>query len=211
MRNLIFWSGILGAFLFVIASILGGAQIEGYSFVSQYISESYATGLPNTQYLHYMYIASGLLLALFGFLIPSVIQKSTGLKIGFFLFAFVYGLGTVTTGFFPCDMGCNPDPDTATLSQFIHNAVGFLVYAIVPFCLIGIGFSAKNLVDKAKFSKVSIICGIVSFGFVILLFGNPTGSYVGLFQRIIEGSILFWVIFTAFGLKTKMSLKRLDL
>lgn len=202
MKTLIFGAGILGVLLFVTASILGGAQIEGYSLVSQYISESYATGLPNTEYLRYMYIASGILLALFGFMIPSAMPKSKGIKIGFFLFAIFYGFGTVATGFFPCDMGCNPDPEKASLSQFIHNTAGFLVYAIVPFCLMGIGFSVKALTGVSKFSKISVICGGVALGFVILLFGNPTGPFIGLFQRIIEGSILLWVIFTSVKIKT---------
>ncbi|TMM58362.1 DUF998 domain-containing protein [Maribacter algarum] len=198
MRILIFGAGILGTLLFVVASILGGAQIEGYSLVSQFISESYASGLPNTEYLRYMYVTSGVLLALFGFLVPSKMPKAVGIKIGFFLFAIFYGFGTVTTGFFPCDIGCNPDPEKASLSQFIHNTAGFLTYAMVPFCLLGIGFSSRKIMDSTNFPRVSIICAILAFSFVVLLFGDPTGPFIGLFQRIIEGSVLFWVVYTAF-------------
>lgn len=201
-KALVLGTGILGVVLFVTASILGGAQIEGYSWVSQYISESYASGLPNTQYLRYMYIVSGTLMALFGFVASSLQIGSKVLKIGFFLFAIFYGLGTVTTGFFPCDIGCNRDPEMASLSQFIHNTVGFLVYVTVPFCLMGIGFASKKITGGARFSKISMLCGGIAFGFVVLLFGNPIGPYIGLFQRIIEGSILFWVVFTAFAAKT---------
>lgn len=46
-KNLIALVGIIGVFLFISTSILGGIFIEGYSHVSQFISESYATG---TQY-----------------------------------------------------------------------------------------------------------------------------------------------------------------
>ena len=198
MRNIIFTAGVIGTFLFITASILGGIQIDGYSFISQFISESYATGIPNTAYLRYMYIASGLLLAMFGFLAPYHISKGWGIKTGFFLFALFYGVGTITTGFFPCDIGCNPDPEMASLSQFIHNTAGFLTYSAVPFCLMGIGFSAKKSLNAVSFSKTSLICGILAFVFVILLFSNPTGDYKGLFQRIIEGSVLYWVIYVAF-------------
>jgi len=201
MKTLIFGAGIIGALLFVVASVLGGAQIEGYNMISQYISESYADGLPNTEYLRYMYIASGILMAVFGFTAPAKLPKSKGIKIGFWLFAIFYGLGTVVTGFFPCDIGCNPDPEVASLSQFIHNTAGFLVYATVPFCLIGIGFSAKGLTGMTKFSKFSIVGGVVALACVVLLFGNPSGPFIGLFQRIIESSILFWVVFTGYSLK----------
>lgn len=193
-RNLVFFFGILGAMLFIVASILGGLQIEGYSFVSQFISESYAQGLPNTSYLRYMYIASGILLALFGFMAPAVMTKISIAKIWFWLFALFYGFGTVVTGFFPCDMDCNPDPEKASLSQFIHNTAGFLTYTIVPFCLIGIGVSLRNKVVSKSYLRVSILCGFLALSFVVLLFGSFTGSYIGLFQRIIEASILFWVL-----------------
>ena len=201
MKRLIFGTGILGAVLFIVASFLGGAQIDGYSVISQYISESYAAGLPNTDYLRYMYISSGVLLALFGFSAPFEMPKSKGLKIGFVLFAIFYGLGTITTGFFPCDIGCNSNPETASLSQFIHNTVGFLVYTTVPFCLMGIGFTLKKINGWTKLSKVSIITGVIAICFVVFLFVNLEGPFIGLYQRIVEGSILFWVVFTAYATK----------
>jgi hypothetical protein len=197
-RNIIFISGVLGVLQFIVASILGGTQIEGYSFISQYISESYATGIPNSNYLRYMYVACGVLLALFGFMVSNELPKSKGIKIGFILFAIFYGIGTISTGFFPCDLGCNPDPEMASLSQFVHNTSGFLVYAIVPFCLIGIGLASKKMMGASRFPIISIVCGILAFVFVLFLFSDPTGPFRGLIQRVIEGSILFWVLYTSF-------------
>lgn len=197
-RTIIFISGVLGAALFIATSILGGVQIDGYSFISQYISESYATGIPNSDYLRYMYMASGALLALFGFMMSTEFPKSKGIKIGFIVFGIFYGLGTISTGFFPCDLGCNPDPELATLSQFIHNTSGFLVYTIVPFCLIGIGLAAKKVMLESNFPIISIVCGVLAFVFVIFLFSDPTGPIKGLVQRVIEGSILCWVLYTSF-------------
>lgn len=200
-RTIVFSCGILGAILFITASILGGLQIEGYSFISQYISESYAAGLPNTSYLRYMYVVSGLLLGLFAFIGSSVLPASKAAKTGFVLFGIFYGLGTLTTGFFPCDIGCNPDAEDATLSQFIHNTVGFLVYSIVPLSLIGIGMAARKWKGTLNISSYSLVCGLVSLVAVVVLFGDPTGPLIGLYQRIIEGSILVWVLRTAFFLR----------
>jgi len=197
MKNVTFLAGILGALLFISASILGGLQIEGYSFIRQFISESYATGIPNTTYLRYMYMSSGVLLALFGFLTPFVLTKIKLPKIGYFSFAIFYGFGTLITGFFPCDFGCPSDGDHLSISQFIHNTAGFLVYAVVPFCLIGIGFFAKKGNVGVQYAKITIICAVLAFAFVVLLFSNPNGPFIGLFQRFIEASILFWVIYTA--------------
>ena len=126
-----------------------------------------------------------------------------GRAITFIKIPIFYGLGTVSTGFFPCDFGCPADGDVS-LSQFIHNTSGFLVYAIVPFCLIGIGLASKRQAELSKLSKVSLICGVIALAFVVLLFGDPKGAFIGFFQRIIEGSILFWAMFTSFYiLRTK--------
>ena len=200
-RQVAFWSGTLGAFLFAITSIIAGLQIEGYNFISQFISESYATGIPNSNYLRYLFVISGICLSLFGFSALWIFKGYKAIQIGFFLFAVFYGLGTMTTGFFPCDYGC-PSNAEVSVSQFIHNAAGLLTYAIVPFCLIGVGLASKKLPNAYKLSKVSLICGALSLAFVLLLFGNPQGPFIGLFQRIIEGGILFWVVSTAFNFST---------
>lgn len=197
IKYLIFFCGLIGAFLFAITSIIGGLQFDGYSVISQYISESYATGIPNSEYLQHAFVASGILLAVFGFLAPSTFPKSKGITIGFILFGIFYGLGTVTTGYFPCDYGCPADSDVS-LSQFIHNTAGFLVYSLVPFCLIGLGASFKKFPKTRTLSKLSFICGILSLIFVVLLFGSPKGPLIGLFQRIIEASVLIWTIYCSF-------------
>lgn len=199
MKYLTFFCGLIGALLFIVASIIGGLQIDGYSFIGQYISESYATGVPNTTHLRYMYIACGILLFLFGLLAPSAFPKSKGIRIGFILFAIFYGLGTVSTGYFPCDYGCPADSEVS-LSQFIHNTSGFLTYSVVPFCLIGLGAAFRKFPKTRTLSKLAVICGILALVFVVFLFGNPTGPYIGLFQRIIEASILSWVIYCGLNL-----------
>lgn len=202
MKNIIFVCGIFGALLFLVASVIGGFQIEGYSFIRQYISESYASGIPNSSYLRKMYMASGMLLACFGFMAPMGLPKSSSLRAGFIVFAVFYGLGTLVTGIFPCDMGCELDPINPSISQLIHNTMGMLTYAVVPFCLLGLGSVFRKGSNTKKLAKVSFICGILSLGFAILLFGDPTGAYRGLFQRIIEGSILFWVVYSAYQIRS---------
>ena len=199
-RQVTFWSGLLGALLFAITSILGGLQMEGYSVISQYISESYATGVSNSEYLRKLFIFSGLLLALFGFMAPFALKTGKSIKASFFLFAIFYGMGTVTTGFFPCDFGCPSDAEVSA-AQFIHNTTGFLTYAIVPFCLIAVGLVSKKRFNLSKLFKVSLVCGVLALAFVVILFGNPQGLFIGVFQRIIEGSILFWVMYTAFFIR----------
>jgi len=198
MKRIIFLTGVAGALIFAITSVIGGLQIEGYNPISQYISESYATGIPNSVYLQYAFMASGILLTLFGLLAPAAFPKSKGIKTGFIIFGIFYGLGTVLTGFFPCDLGCPSEGANLTISQFIHNIAGFFTYVVVPFCLIGLGIAFRKFAETKALARFSLLSGVVSLAFVIFLFSNPKGQFIGVFQRIVEVSILSWIIYCCF-------------
>ena len=184
----------LGVFLFILGSIIGGFQIEDYSHVSQLISESYANGVRNSKYLQYMFIASGLCFFIFGIMVSLQWAKSKSIGMAFVLFAIFYGVGTMLTGFFPCEKGCLFDDKNPSLSQFVHNISGFLTYLIVPFCIILTGVNFRKMTKTMKLGKISLIMGVSSLVFVLLLFGNPQSNVIGLIQRAIELSIHFWVL-----------------
>jgi hypothetical protein len=202
MKNVIFYSGVLGVLFFVVATVLGGLQFENYSHVQQFISESYATGTPYGPQLRYgLYIPSGILMALFAFLAPSVLQQSRVVKWSCYGIGVFYGLATVVVSLFPCDAGCNGGPETMSMSQLIHNATGALTYLFVPICIGAIGISSVKWSKSQSFYKVSLFCAMTAFCLMLVLAQNPLGTYVGLQQRIIEGSILFWIGYTAFYIK----------
>ena len=198
-KTVTFWFGIISALLFIVASVLGGLQLENYSHLHQFISESYAIGTPYGIFIRlFGYIPCGILITLFALSAIRILQKSTISKVGLTLFGVFYGIGNIIVGIFPCDSGCNRELIDPTVSQIIHNISGALTYLIVPVSLILIGFGIK----KWQYIKIiSIICGSVAIVFGFVLSENPNGNYIGLFQRLIEGSILFWLISFAFYLK----------
>jgi len=201
-KTITFWLGFLGAFLFIIPSVLGGFQFDTYSHISQFISESYAFGTPYGLYMRFLgYIPSGILIALFSISCWKILPKSSILKIGLIGFGVFYGIGTIMVGLFPCDEGCNKELINPSISQLIHNLFGGLTYLIVPACLILIGFSSRKWSSSTSFSTLSIICGTVALVFSMLLLSDSNGNYIGLFQRITEGSILFWLVNFAFYIK----------
>lgn len=201
-KSTTFWLGIFGTILFIIPSVLGGFQFENYSHISQFISESYAFGTPYGIYMRFLgFIPSGILITLFSFSACKHLPKSNLLKIGILGFGLFYGIGTVMVGLFPCDEGCNKELINPSVSQLIHNLFGGLTYLIVPVCLILIGFSSRKWSSTTSFSTLSIICGTITLMFSMLLLSDPDGNYIGLFQRITEGSILFWLINFAFYIK----------
>nr|WP_294933879.1 DUF998 domain-containing protein [uncultured Flavobacterium sp.] len=194
-----FWTGILGVSLFVLTTIIGGFLHPDYNHISQFISELYAIDAPNADMLRFIgYIPSGILFMLFAFFAIKETPKSVFAAIGFIGFGLGYGLGTVICGFFTCDVGCNPEFINPSLSQIIHNLVGFLTYLVVPITMFMIALSARKWKNGIKFSNISLVLSFLSFCFVGLLNAELTSPYRGLIQRIIEGSILLWVAICAF-------------
>lgn len=196
--------GILGVIFFVAPAILGGLQFDEYSHIKQFISESYAIGTPYGNQLRFFgYIPSGIMIALFAFIAPGFLPRARGVKIGFWLFAVFYGFGTIFVGLFPCDEGCNREFIDPSVSQIIHNLVGGLTYLVVPILVLAIGIMARSRPDSRSYATTTIVCGVIALIFAWLMIGVPNGSYIGLYQRLVEGSILFWVFKTAMYVRNK--------
>ncbi len=201
--KLAFGFGIFGVILFVIATILGGLQMFAYSHVKQLISESYAIGTPyGMQLRYYGFMPSGIFITCFSFLAIKSLPKSSLTKIGFLGIGIFYGLATVLVSLFPCDDGCNKEMLNPSLSQLIHNLSGFLTYLIVPVCLILLGLAAIKWVKGKFVSIVGILCGLTAVLFVGILSKDLKSNYAGLYQRIIEGAVLIWIIICAIYLKS---------
>jgi|SRR5690554_252880 len=207
-KKVIFWFGILGAIFFIVPSILGGFQFENYSHIHQYISETYAFNTPYGIYLRvFGFIPSGFFIILFSLYSIKFLPKNKLTTLGLIGFALLYGFGTILVSIFPCDMGCNKELIDPSFSQLIHTIVGGITYAFVPFCLILIGVVSRSWSQGKHVTLVSLVCGIVALIFTLILSSNPTGPYLGLYQRIIEASNLTWMLTLAFYIKkTKLAI-----
>jgi hypothetical protein len=198
VRKLVLWSGILGVLFFAATTVIGGYFYPNYSHVQRFISELYAVDAPNANLLRYFgYVPSGVLFLLFSITAIKSIPKSTLLTIGFIGIGFGYGFGTIICSLFNCDAGCNPKLINPTVSQIIHNAMGLLTYAIVPFAIMCIAIASRQWKNSHTFSQISFVVFLISFSFVVLLNMSLDSAYKGLIQRIIEGTILFWIVYTS--------------
>ena len=200
----VLYTGIIGAGLFVLSSVIGGFLVENYSISSQYISESYAIDTEYGLFLRiFGYIPAGVLLAIFSFQGLKYFPPGRLTKLGFYGFGIFYGLATVITGIFPCDSGCNSAFVDPSISQIIHNLTGLLTYIIVPVSLILVGAGLKASPGYQKLSVLSMTCGLLSMLFIYLMFGEAHADYRGLYQRIVEAIFLIWVIACAVAVKSK--------
>jgi uncharacterized membrane protein YhaH (DUF805 family) len=131
--------------------------------------------------------------------IPKNRRSSIALKgIGLF-----YGGGTILTGIFPCDAGCNKEMINPSVAQLIHSLSGLFSYTTAPFFVIMLGLVAVKWKDAGYTGKVILLCGFVSLIFAVLFFSQLNSPYGGLIQRILEGSILFAILITAICIKIK--------
>lgn len=204
----IFGIGILGVTLFVVASIVGGLQFDNYDPLSQFISETYAIDTPYGKTLRYFaYIPSGILLTIFALMAISKFPKSQLIKIGFWGIAIFYGFATIIVSIFPCDKGCNKEWIDLSVSQIIHNLTGLLTYLFVPISILLIGIGLRKLKNYTVLSNMAIICGLISVFFVGLLVTDPLTNYAGLFQRIIEGTFIIWIITCSMYIKRSNQVK----
>ncbi len=200
--HITFLAGSLGVLLFSTAAVLGGVLIPGYSPVAQFISESYASGTPHGPLLRFgFYLPSGLLIALFVWSAARTFSAQGAGRLGFVGVGLFYGLGTVVTAFFPCDAGC----EGSSLSQVIHDLSGLLTYMVVPPSLIAIGAAWRGRPSHSIVGRAALLCGtlaLIGFGLLIVL--ADTG-YKGLLQRMVEGSILSWIMLCALRAKNGAS------
>ncbi|UQD57417.1 DUF998 domain-containing protein [Flavobacterium sp. K5-23] len=198
--------GITGVVLFVLTTIIGTFLHPNYNNYSQFISELYAVEAPNADLIRYLgYIPSGVLFLLFSFFAIKETPKSSLKNAGFIGIGLSYGLGTIICGYFNCDIGCNPEFINPSLSQIIHNLSGFLTYCIVPGSIFLIAIKSRKWENGVPFSNWSYILSLVSFIFVFILNTNLNSPYKGLIQRVIEISILFWIVLCAFYIKKQFN------
>tara|TARA_B100001146_G_C16192647_1_gene439948 strand:+ start:1956 stop:2600 length:645 start_codon:yes stop_codon:yes gene_type:complete len=201
-NKVVFLIGILGVSLFAIPSIIGGFLIEDYNLISQWISESDASDTKYGLALRiFGYIPSGFLIAIFCFVGFKKFQPSKLTKVGFYGLGVFYGIATIITGIFPCDVDCNKNFIDPSISQIIHNLAALLTYIFVPISVMIVGLGLRRSPSHNRLSVIAITCGIISSLFVSLLLADLSSQYVGLLQRIIESIFLIWIITCAIEIK----------
>lgn len=129
-----------------------------------------------------------------------IVPKSIWATFGLLGLGVFYGLATIVVSIFPCDEGCNKELVNPSLSQFIHNFTGVLTYLVVPISLIMLGVAARNWKNGNRVALTGIGSGLICLLFVGILSSDPQSNFVGLFQRIIEGCVLFFIVNCSFYL-----------
>ena len=199
MARVSFWSAVLGGLVLVIYAAAGGAAWPGYNHLTQYLSELGAVGAPHHELISWGgFFLFGALIIVFALTAFLSLPKSTASFLGFLGIAW-YAAGSVAAAFFPCDAGCRPEEPS--FSQEMHNlfgGTGYLAGVIALFILAG---AARHWEGGKNLDLLGVVCGIAGvIGFLGL---DPSFTYLGAAQRLLEAGMNVWILACAFYVRSR--------
>jgi hypothetical membrane protein len=180
----------MGATFVVLLTWLGGLGFPNYSHLSQYISELGASGAPHESWIRFAgFLPAGLLLWLFAWAAFKALPNSSLASFGLLGIA-AYAAGYVAAAFFPCDFGCRPQ--SPSRAQVVHNFVGLVGYVMAPLAIAALASAARSWPGAHRLPVLGSIAAALSLAGLLTL--SPQSPLVGLSQRVIEASVLLWVL-----------------
>lgn len=190
LKKLVMLSACLGALSIVLLTVIGGAAFPGYSHASQFISELGARGAPHAQLVNFGgFLPAGVLVCVFAVLAWKALPGSAGTTIGLVGIA-LFGVGYLVAAYFPCEAGCRPAEPS--FSQLVHNALGLAGYLSAPLALTILGWQARAWPGGRLLSMLGFVGALTAFIGLSLL--SPEFAYVGVAQRVLELSVLTWIV-----------------
>jgi hypothetical protein len=182
--------------LYVAINIFVTAQAEGYSSVSQTVSELSAIDAPTRPLWVPLMVIYGLLLIAFGYGVWLSGRRTRTLRIAG---ALVIAHGVL--GFFWPPMHLRPvlAAGGGTLSDTLHIAWTFVTVVLM---MLSIGFAAVTLGRRFRVYSIATIVLLVAFGAVTGTYApsiqaNLPTPWVGVWERIDISFFLLWVVVLA--------------
>jgi hypothetical membrane protein len=190
MGKLAMFTGVLGALWLLAMVIVGGATYPGYDHASQFISELGATGAPQGWTVSYAgFLPVGVLICAFAVFAWIAAPRSLLATLGF-IGIFLFAIGYVGATFFRCDFECRPEDPS--VSQMLHNTFGLIGYLFAPLTLLLLGLAARKWPNGAGIAIIAFVAATVLLCAWLTL--SPDSPYVGVSQRVLEASMLSWVV-----------------
>jgi hypothetical membrane protein len=190
LGKLVLGTALVGASAVLLLTVIGGAAYPGYSHASQFISELGAAGAPHAGLVNLAgFLPAGVLICTFAALAWKALPKSGATTAGLLGIA-LFGFGYLVAAYFPCDVGCRPGEPS--LSQLVHNLLGLAGYLSAPLALALLGWQARSWPGAGVLSVIGFAGAVGAF--VGLVFLSPEFAYVGVAQRVLEASVLVWVV-----------------
>lgn len=196
-------SGIAGAAVVLLFTVIGGAAFPGYSHARQYMSELGAWGAPHGDLVSYAgFLPAGILLVVFAISATRALPRSRWTALAMFGIG-VFAFGYLNSVPFRCDYGCRPEEPST--SQILHNLGGLIGYLTAPLALLVLAVQARHW-PRARFLQwFAGVAGAVSLVAIAGL--DPEFAYAGASQRILESCVLGWIVACALYLRAHPDLR----
>jgi hypothetical protein len=178
-------------------TILVAMQWEDYSSASQTVSELSAIGAPTRPLWVPLGIVYTLLVAVFGWgVLVSADRRSPLRVVGGLMVA--YGVVGLAWPFAPMHLR----GAAFTLTDAMHIALGIVTVLLM---LLAMGFGAAALGRTFRLYSIASIAISVAFGVLTGLdspriAANLPTPWIGIWERVIIGAFLLWVVVLAFAL-----------
>lgn len=172
--------------------LIAGSMNPGYSHLNQAMSELGAVGSPTHAISPVINnFPLGILFITFGISVAKTLSKSKLAVLSGILIV-MHGLGSISAGYFSCDVGCNPE--SPSYSQIAHNLSGAIMFLSLTVAgCIWIYLGGKLLGSRAL-SWFSLVCTIVGLAVLPALpLAVESGHGFGLYQRINYGASVIWL------------------
>jgi hypothetical protein len=198
VRKVLLVCGILSSLLYVAMNIIGAIQFEGYSSISQTISELSAIGAPSRPLWIPLGIAYDALMIALGWGVWESAGRNRALRVvGGLLFAFgVIGFAWPFASMHQREVLA---AGGGTLTDTLHIILGMVC---VLFMLVAIGFGATAFGKWFRIYSIWTMVLILVFGTLTGLDGPRIGAnlptpWVGIWERISIAGFLLWVVVLA--------------
>jgi hypothetical membrane protein len=182
--------------------VVGGLLKPGYSHSANFLSELNATGTPWATELGLLgFLPLGLLLGAFlvvayplgQFSSQSAAHASSPAHAGFLLL-WSQPIAFIGAAAAPCDAGC---PFDGTITQHIHNLIGFVTYMAAGLGFFLLSFHATLTTPGRWFLRLASLAWIVLF---FLMLTPDLAAVRGLLQRVAEAILWAVVLLVAWRL-----------
>ena len=186
--------GMIGPLLFAALVVLGGVLTDGYSHVTQKISELGGEEAPYALLQNANFIVMGVLVIGFAWALHRVVGGLGPVLIGLFGL-----LSSIANGLLQCDTACNGETTTGLL----HNITGLsgFVAAIAGMIVLGNRWRTDSSWQAhVRFTRWMTAIAIVGLVWFVATQAADARSLAGVAQRVFAGGLLVWVGITAWRL-----------
>ncbi len=192
--------GVIGPILFVMLVIVGGGVYDGYSHVSQTISELGGDGAEYALLQNLNFIVIGTLVIGFSWALAGVLGPP---YLGAALIG-VFGLfSSIANGLLPCDAGCEGE----TTVGLLHNMTGLSGFIAA---IAGMFVLARRWRDDpvwqshVGFTRSAAFVATGGFAWFVITQALEAEPFTGVAQRVFVSALLLWIAVTAWKLHRQL-------